>query len=88
MALKNNTVITKLAYLVRYADVDPGAAPFTDGHFLESFHSSQYGAWGYAALNNSLGEASLGLRLEEIGQPNVPYASKGRLKYECRPKSL
>jgi hypothetical protein len=77
MALKNNTGITKLAYLVRYADVDPAASPFTDTNFRESFDSSQYGAWGYAALNNGLGEASLGLMLEEIGQPNVPYGFEG-----------
>jgi len=77
MALKNNTGITKDAYLVRYADVDPAATPFTDSQFLESFDSSQYSAWGYAALNNSLGENSLGLMLEEIGQPNVPYGFEG-----------
>ena len=77
MALKNNTGITKDAYLVRYADVDPANAPFTDSTFLESFDSSQYSAWGYAALNNSLGENSLGLMLEEIGQPNVPYGFEG-----------
>jgi hypothetical protein len=77
MALKNNTAITKDAYLVRYADVDPAAAPFTDTTFLESFDSSQYSAWGYAALNNPLGEGSLGLMLEEIGQPNVPYGFEG-----------
>jgi len=77
MQLKNNTAITKDAYLVRYADVDPAASPFTDTNFSESFDSSQYGAWGYAALNNSLGEASLGLMLEEIGQPNVPYGFAG-----------
>jgi hypothetical protein len=77
MQLKNNTAITKLAYLVRYADIDPAASPFTDTNFAESFDSSQYGAWGYAALNNSLGEASLGVMLEEIGQPNVPYGFEG-----------
>jgi hypothetical protein len=77
MALKNNTGITKDAYLVRYADVDPASRPFTDSTFLESFDSSQYGAWGYAALNNSRGENSLGLMLEEIGQPNVPYGFEG-----------
>lgn len=77
MQLKNNTAITKTAYLVRYADIDPAAAPFTDTNFSESFDSSQYGAWGYAALNNSLGHASLGVMLEEIGQPNVPYGFEG-----------
>ena len=77
MALKNNTGITKDAYLVRYADVDPARAPFTDTTFLESFDSSQYSAWGYSALNNSLGENSLGLMLSEIGQPNVPYGFEG-----------
>jgi len=77
MALKNNSGITKDAYLVRYADVDPANGPFTDTNFLESFDSSQYSAWGYAALNNSLGENSLGLMLEEIGQPNVPYGFEG-----------
>ncbi|HKV80391.1 MAG TPA: hypothetical protein VJP02_19740 [Candidatus Sulfotelmatobacter sp.] len=77
MALKNNTGITKDAYLVRYADVDPSNAPFTDTSFLESFDSSQYSAWGYGALNNSVGAASLGLMLEEIGQPNVPYGFEG-----------
>ena len=77
MALKNNTGISKDAYLVRYADVDPASGPFTDTTFLESFDSSQYGAWGYAALNNSHGENSLGLMLEEIGQPNVPYGFEG-----------
>ena len=39
MALKNNTGITKDAYLVRYADVDPASGPFTDSTFLESFDS-------------------------------------------------
>ena len=77
MALKNNTAIAKDVYLVRYADVDPAASPFTDTNFRESFDSSQYSAWGYAALNNSLGQASLGLMLEEIGQPNVPYGFEG-----------
>jgi hypothetical protein len=77
MALKNNSGITKDAYLVRYADVDPAAAPFTDTNFAESFDSSQYSAWGYAALNNSLGENSLGLMLEEVGRPNVPYGFEG-----------
>lgn len=77
MALKNNTAITKDAYLVPYADVDPAAAPFTDTNFLESFDSSQYGAWGYGALNNSVGDAALGVMLEEVGQPNVPYGFEG-----------
>jgi hypothetical protein len=77
MQLKNNTAITKDAYLVRYADVDPAAAPFKDTNFLESFDSSQYGAWGYGALNNSVGDASLGVILEEVGQPNVPYGFEG-----------
>lgn len=77
MALKNNTAVAKNVYLVRYADVDPAASPFTDSNFAESFDSSQYSAWGYAALNNSLGQASLGLMLEEIGQPNVPYGFEG-----------
>jgi len=77
MALKNNTGISKDAYLVRYADVDPARSPFTDTSFLESFDSSQYGAWGYGALNNSVGDFSLGLMLEEIGQPNVPYGFEG-----------
>jgi hypothetical protein len=77
MALKNNSGITKDAYLVRYGDVDPAAAPFTDTNFAESFDSSQYSAWGYAALNNSLGENSLGLMLEEVGRPNVPYGFVG-----------
>jgi hypothetical protein len=77
MALKNNSGITKLAYLVRYADVDPANAPFTDTSFLESFDSSQYSVWGYEALNNSGGQPSVGLMLEEIGQPNVPYGFEG-----------
>lgn len=77
MALKNNTAITKDAYLVRYADVDPANSSFTDSSFLESFDSSQYAAWGYGALNNSVGDFSLGLMLEEIGQPNVPYGFEG-----------
>jgi hypothetical protein len=77
MALKNNTGISKDAYLVRYADVDPSNSPFTDTSFLESFDSSQYAAWGYGALNNSVGDFSLGLMLEEIGQPNVPYGFEG-----------
>ena len=77
MQLKNNTAITKDAYLVRYADIDPAAAPFTDTNFLESFDSSQYAAWGYGALNNSVGDASLGVMLAEIGQPNVPYGFEG-----------
>jgi hypothetical protein len=77
MALKNNSGITKNAYLVRYADLDPAAPPFTDTSFLESFDSSQYGAWGYGALNNSVGDAALGVMLEEVGQPNVPYGFAG-----------
>jgi hypothetical protein len=77
MALKNNSGITKDAYLVRYADVDPANTPFTDTSFVESFDSSQYSAWGYEALNNSGGKPSLGLMLEEIGQPNVPYGFEG-----------
>jgi hypothetical protein len=77
MVLKNNTGISKDAYLVRYADVDPAASPFTDSSFLESFDSSQYSAWGYGALNNSVGDNALGLMLEEIGQPNVPYGFEG-----------
>jgi len=77
MALKNNTGITKDAYLVRYMDVDPAAAPFTDTNFSESFDSSQYSAWGYGALNNSVGDSALGLMLTEVGQPNVPYGFEG-----------
>ena len=77
MALKNNSGITKDAYLVRYADVDPANKPFTDSSFVESFDSSQYSVWGYEALNNSGGQPSLGLMLEEIGQPNVPYGFEG-----------
>ena len=77
MALKNNSGITKDAYLVRYADVDPANPPFTDTNFNESFDSSQYSVWGYEALNNSGGQPSLGLMLEEIGQPNVPYGFEG-----------
>lgn len=77
MALKNNTAITKDAYLVRYADVDPANGPFTDTTFLESFDSNQYSVWGYEALNNSVGQPALGLMLKEIGQPNVPYGFEG-----------
>jgi hypothetical protein len=77
MALKNNSGITKDAYLLRYADVDPANTPSTDSTFLESFDSSQFGAWGYAALDNSLGENSAGLMLEEVGKPNVPYGFEG-----------
>ena len=77
MALKNNTGISKDAYLVRWADIDPAAAPFTDSSYAESVDSSQYAAWAYAPLNNGIGENSLGVTLAEIGQPNVPYGFEG-----------
>ncbi|HVO60010.1 MAG TPA: hypothetical protein VMT53_03700 [Terriglobales bacterium] len=70
MALKNNSGITKTPYLVRWADVDPAAAPFTDTSFSESVDASQYSAWAY-------NEGGLGLMIEELGQPTVPYGFVG-----------
>jgi hypothetical protein len=79
MAIKNNSTVEKTAYLTRYADVDPGAAPNTDTVYTESFDSTQYGVWGYAALNQPVGGVSVGLMLKEIGGPNpyVPYGFNG-----------
>jgi len=74
MALKNNSGIAKTAYLVRYADVDPANAPFTDTSFLESFDSTLYSVWGYEKLGKG---HQVGLMLENIGQPTVPSAIEG-----------
>jgi len=79
MAIRNNSTVEKTAYLTRYADVDPGAAPNTDTVYNESFDSTQYNVWGYAPLNAPVGGVSIGLGLKEIGGPNpyVPYGFNG-----------
>jgi hypothetical protein len=77
MSIKNNSGITKNVYLLRFADVDPQNAAIT-GDFNDSFDSSQYSAWGYTPLNYSgPNVAGLGMVIEELGQPNVPYGFEG-----------
>ena len=56
MALKNNTAVSRRAFLVRYADID------ADGTLLNNFD---------ATLNSSLGNNSkgFGLMLQNVGNP-------------------
>ncbi len=56
MALKNNTAVTRRAFVIRYADVD------ADSVFGNNFDATLNSSWG----NNSKG---FGLMLQNIGNP-------------------
>jgi hypothetical protein len=77
MSVKNNVGVNKTIYLVRYADVDPANAPQTTSDFNETFDATSYAAFGYTSLSSTSSNPRLGLMLEEIGQPNVPYFFEG-----------
>ena len=77
MVLKNNTAVARDVYLIRWADIDPYDAN-SSGSFLESFDSTINAAWGYEPLNYSgPNYAGYGLKLENLGVPNVPYGFAG-----------
>jgi hypothetical protein len=68
MALKNNTRFPRVAYLLRFADVD------ADEQYLNNFDATQNSAAGW----NSQGPAnspSYGLQLENVGTPAFGYWS-------------
>ncbi len=85
MELKNNSATPKEAFLMRYADVDPGKASDTDMEpdgFLESFDSSGSSAWGYVPSydGSDSGAPSYGMMFQKVGNPvpsSVPYAYNG-----------
>jgi hypothetical protein len=84
MQLKNNSDTPKYAFLLRFADVDPGNAANTDSDFNESFDSSFSSAWGYVALNETDSSGSnapsYGLMFQDVGSPvpaSVPYGRDG-----------
>ncbi len=71
MALKNNSSIMKEAYLIRFADVDPGNPADTDTNFNEEFAAGGDSAWGWVYYFN-------GLMFQTIGNPNPVSALKTR----------
>jgi len=81
MQLKNTSGIQKAAYLIRWADVDPGKSAGSDSNFQESFDSSFSSAWGYVPLDGSnSGAPSYGLMFQNSGSPvpaSVPYGRDG-----------
>ncbi len=85
MQLKNNSSVTKTAFLFRWADVDPGRSAqgdqlFTDD-FEESFDSTFSAAWGEVpAGGDNSGAPSYGLMFQNSGvqtPPGAVYARDG-----------
>jgi hypothetical protein len=66
MALKNNQAVSKVAYLVRYADVD------ADAQFLNNFGATQNSAAGWNEHDPATG-FSYGLQLQNVGTPHFGY---------------
>jgi hypothetical protein len=81
MQLKNNSSVTKEAFLFRWADVDPGNTSDTDTNFDESFDSTGTAAWGWVPSANDMSSApSHGMMFQNSGNltpPSVAYASDG-----------
>jgi hypothetical protein len=84
MQLKNNSSITKEAFLFRWADVDPGNAAggdTEDNNFKESFDSTGTAAWGWVPGANDQSQApSYGLMFQNTGNltpTSVSYARDG-----------
>jgi len=67
MALKNNTAMPRVAYLVRYADVD------SDGSFLNNFSATTNGAFSWNASIPFGANSGYGLELRNFGQPHFGY---------------
>lgn len=81
MALKNNSSTPKEAYVLRWADVDPGNADNTDTSFLENFDSTLDSAWGYVPHGST---PAFGLMFQNVGNPvpaTVPYERAGFSQY-------
>jgi len=66
LALKNNQAVSKVAYLVRYADVD------ADSSFLNTLDSTQNTAAGWNEHDPTTG-FSYGLQLQNVGTPHFGY---------------
>jgi hypothetical protein len=65
LALKNNQAVSKVAYLVRYADVD------ADAQFLNNFDATQNSAAGWNS--HGVNDFSYGLQLQNVGTPHFGY---------------
>lgn len=67
MALKNNQAVPKVAYLVRFADVNP------DGTVFFSLGATSSGAFAWSAGGVTINPPYYGLQLENVGTPPFPY---------------
>jgi hypothetical protein len=67
MALKNNSGVTKYAYLLRFANMLPtGAGGGTP--YYENYDGDADSAWGYSSYSSCCGEP-YGLMLQNVGNP-------------------
>jgi hypothetical protein len=79
MALKNNSGVTKLAYLLRYGNADPDAAG-SSGNYYENYDGSNDSAWGNSDYSSTNGSTAYGLMLQNVGNlspTSVPYGRYG-----------
>ncbi len=67
MALKNNSALTKSAYLFRYAN----ANPITGYPYEEDYDGDNDSAWGYTGY---LSDSPYGLMIENVGNPTPATA--------------
>jgi len=75
MALKNNSSVTKLIFLLRYAAMVPDHAG-TAGNWYENYDASDNSAWGYNSVADSAQNGSdvYGLMLQNVDTPSPSSA--------------
>jgi hypothetical protein len=79
MALKNNSGVTKGAYLLRYGNADPDAA-FSTGNYYQDYDGTLDSAWGNTPYSSLNGSNPYGLMIQNVGNPTpttVPYSRQG-----------
>lgn len=79
MALKNNSGVTKDAYLLRYGNADPDNARST-GNYFQDYDGTLDSAWGNTPYSSTNGSNPYGLMLQNVGNPgptSVPYGREG-----------
>jgi hypothetical protein len=76
MALKNNSSVTKLIFLMRYAAMVPDHAN-SQGNWYENYDASNNSAWGYNSVADSAQNGSdvYGLMLQNVEAPTPSSAT-------------
>jgi hypothetical protein len=76
MALKNNSAITRHAFLLRYANAIPDNGPATS--YAENYDGTWESAWGVCPMNVCTNGGPYGLMLQELGNPTPASISWAR----------